>query len=79
MKLAKAREIAEEWLAEVVKGADPGGERLSRRKGETMADLFAAFLTDHAEKTKKASSAANDRRLIEVKLARRWASGRSPR
>ena len=68
MKLAKARAMAEDWLADVTKGADPGGERLARRKGETMADLFEAFLSDHAEKVKKPSSVANDRRLIEKKL-----------
>ena len=68
LKVARARAIAEEWLADVVKGQDPGGDRLARRKGASMADLFAAFLSDHAEKVKKASSVENDRRLIVKKL-----------
>jgi integrase len=68
LKCEKARAIAAEWHAEVIQGGDPGGDRLARRKGESMADLFAAFLSDHAEKVKKASSVANDRRLIETKL-----------
>lgn len=67
-KAEKARAIAGQWLAEVRLGGDPGGERLAKRAGATMGDLFDAFLSDHAEKVKKASSVANDRRLIERKL-----------
>jgi integrase len=69
MKTEKARSIAAEWHAEVAKGGDPSGHRRAQRDAPTMADLFERFLSDHAEKTKKASSAANDRRLIKKKLA----------
>jgi integrase len=53
----------------VAKGGDPSGHRKAQRDAPTMVDLFERFLSDHAEKTKKASSAANDRRLIKKKLA----------
>jgi integrase len=69
MRCEKARAIAADWFAEVVKGGDPGGARQEKRAAPTMADLFARFLSDHSDKTKKASSAANDRRLIAKKLA----------
>ena len=69
LKCEKARAIAAEWHAEVVKGGDPSGERAAKRDAPTMAHLFERFIAEHADKTKKASSAANDRRLIEKKLA----------
>jgi len=69
LRCEKARAIAADWHAEVVMGGDPSGERIAKRDAPTMANLFERFLAEHADKTKKPSSAANDRRLIEKKLA----------
>lgn len=68
MKAEKARAIAQDWAADVRLGGDPGGARLAYREAPTMAALFTRFLADHAERHKKASSIANDRRLIEKRL-----------
>ena len=64
----QARRIASEWLAEVRKGGDPSGKRQEARKAPRMADLFDRYLTDHARPHKKASSVANDERLIANRL-----------
>ena len=64
MKLAKARAIAEEWRAEVAKGGDPSGERQAYRDAPSMAHLFERYLADHARPNKKATSLAEDERLI---------------
>lgn len=68
MKAEKARGIAEDWAAQVRLGGDPGGDRRDARAAPRMSDLFTRYLTDHAEMHKKASSVANDRRLIEKRL-----------
>jgi integrase len=64
VRCEKARAVAEGWHADVIKGGDPGGERQAARAAPTMADLFDRYLTDHARPTKKASSIAEDERLI---------------
>ncbi len=64
----QARQIALEWMAEVRRGGDPAQTREALRDAPRMADLLARYLADHAERHKKASSVANDRRLIETRL-----------
>lgn len=64
MKCEKARSIAADWHAEVAKGGDPSGERMAYRDAPTMDHLLARYLADHARPNKKASSIAEDERLI---------------
>ena len=68
MKAEKARAIAVEWSARVRLGGDPGGARQAARSAPTMAELFDRYLADHARPHKKASSLAEDERLIETYL-----------
>jgi integrase len=64
LKCEKARTIAAEWHAEVAKGGDPSGERQAYRDAPTMAHLLDRYLSDHARPNKKATSLAEDERLI---------------
>ena len=64
----EARRIASDWAHEVAVGNDPAAIRDQQRAAPTMSDLFARYLTDHAEKYKKPSSVRNDRRIISNTL-----------
>ncbi|MGM0583462.1 MAG: tyrosine-type recombinase/integrase [Pseudomonadota bacterium] len=64
MKAEAARNIAEDWFADVRKGGDPAGERKARRSAPRMSALFDRYLADHARPHKKASSLEEDERLI---------------
>jgi hypothetical protein len=59
-----ARAIASDWAAQVRLGGDPSGKRQSDREAPTMAALFDRHLSDHTRPNKKASSLAEDERLI---------------
>ena len=68
IKAETARRMAQEMFADVRKGGDPAAERKARREAPRMGDLFDRYLEDHARPHKKASSLANDVRLIEKRL-----------
>lgn len=69
MKAEKARQIAADWFATVAKGGDPSAERQAQRAAPTMAELFDRYIRDHAKPHKRASSVAEDGRLIAMYLA----------
>lgn len=69
LTVEQARAMAADWAAKVQLGADPSATRQAARTAPRMADLFARFLADYAQPRKKASSIANDERLIEKRLA----------
>ncbi len=64
----QARDIAREWLAEVIRGGDPSQDRQDRRKAATMADLGDRYMREYAWVHKKPSSAKQDERLIENRI-----------
>ncbi len=64
----QARGIAKDWAAQVRHGGDPAGSRHALREAPIMNALFDRYLSDHARKHKKASSAAHDRRMIDKRL-----------
>ena len=64
----QARGIAKDWAAQVRNGGDPAGSRHAQRDAPTMNELFDRYLSDHAKRYRKASSIANDVRLIEKRL-----------
>lgn len=68
MRAEKARSIAAEWSAEVAMGGDPGGNRQAQREAPAMSELFARYMSDHARPHKRASSVAEDERLIALHL-----------
>lgn len=61
----QAREIAQDWAARARAGEDPSQDRRSERKAPNVDHLLKRYLSEHADREKKASSALQDRRLIE--------------
>jgi integrase len=51
-------------------GADPAADKMARREAPTMAELAERFLAEHAEAKRKASTAAEYRRLLDKIILR---------
>jgi integrase len=64
----QARETARQRLAEAKRGSDPSADRHAVRKSCTVDQLCERYLREHAEPHKKASSVAEDRRLIKRRV-----------
>ena len=60
----QARQIAQQWKAEVAKGGDPSRDRHVGRQTPTVKELCARYLEEHAKGRKKASSVKNDKDLV---------------
>jgi integrase len=52
----QARAIAQDWLADVRKGKDPGAEKSAARRAPTVKELFERFITDYSEPSNKPST-----------------------
>lgn len=63
LTLQQARDKARRHLAEVIEGRDPLAERQAAADAETVKELAARYLTEHAEAKKKPSSVRNDRQM----------------
>ncbi|PRD41053.1 integrase [Phyllobacterium phragmitis] len=59
----QARGIAQDWLAEVRRGADPSAERMAMRQASTVEELFDRFITDYSESQNKPSTVKSNRGL----------------
>ena len=59
-----ARREARRLLGAIADGTDPAAERVARREAPTMTDLARRFVTEHVEAKRKASTAAEYRRLV---------------
>ncbi|MBI4970129.1 MAG: site-specific integrase [Rhodospirillales bacterium] len=57
----KARDLAREKLAEVLRGGDPAGETKEARRAATVADLADRYMVEWADRHKKSDSVYNDR------------------
>lgn len=57
----QARNIAQDWLAEVRRGVDPSAERTAARQALTVKDLFDRFITDYSETRNKPSTVEANR------------------
>lgn len=64
IKPEQAREIAKTMLAQVALGRDPALNRSDTRSSPSVQELCHRYLTDYASSRKKASSIAEDQRLI---------------
>lgn len=64
----EARQHARGLLADAKRGTDPAAARETARRSSTVAQLCHRYLREHAEPHKKASSVAQDRRLIDRRV-----------
>ena len=62
----QARRIAQDRLAELRAGRDPGAERNAARIAPTMRELADRYLADHAVPKKKPSSVRTDREMLRL-------------
>jgi integrase len=60
-----ARREAKRLLGMIEGGADPAAEKIARQEAPTMAELAERFRAEHAEAKRKASTAAEYRRLLD--------------
>jgi len=56
----QARRRAVALLGEYIAGRDPAAEKVAKREGATMGDLWESYLEHHARPHKRASSVAED-------------------
>lgn len=73
--LAKAREAASASLRTVTEGRDPGAEKKSAigaRATNTVDVVLDDFIQRHVEPKNRASSAKENKRLIEVEVRAKW-------
>ena len=57
----QARNIAQDWLAEVRRGVDPSAERAAARQALTVKELFDRFITDYSESRNKPATVESNR------------------
>lgn len=57
----QARNIAQDWLAEVRRGVDPSAERAAARRALTVKELFDRFITDYSESRNKPATVESNR------------------
>jgi integrase len=57
----QARNIAQDWLADVRKGKDPSAAKSAARQALTVKDLFDRFITDYSEPRNKPSTVESNR------------------
>ena len=53
LTVEQARVMAQDWLAEVRRGSDPGGAKAEARKAPTMVELCKKFIEDYSKKRNK--------------------------
>lgn len=49
----QAREIAQQWAADIAAGGDPAGEKVALRNAPTVGELLDLYLSEHVEKKNK--------------------------
>jgi hypothetical protein len=53
LTVEQARALAQEWLAEVRRGGDPGAAKKAARKAATMKDYCQTFMEDYSKQRNK--------------------------
>ncbi|MBS1942175.1 MAG: tyrosine-type recombinase/integrase [Bacteroidetes bacterium] len=64
LTVEQARSLAQEWLAEVRRGGDPGAAKTAARKAPTVAELCDKFMEEHSKQRNKPSTQAGYQKCI---------------
>lgn len=56
LTVEQARSLAQDWLAEVRRGGDPGGEKAEARKAPSVKELCTRFMEDYSKTRNKPST-----------------------
>ncbi len=65
LTVEQARSLAQEWLAEVRRGGDPGADKTAARKAPTVAELCEKFMGDHSKQRNKPSTQRGYQAVID--------------
>ncbi|OAI58722.1 integrase [Ralstonia solanacearum] len=65
LTVEQARSLAQEWLAQVRRGGDPGEAKAEARKAPTVEELCKKFMEDHSKKRNKPSTQLGYQRVID--------------
>ncbi|MGH8786895.1 MAG: tyrosine-type recombinase/integrase [Cupriavidus necator] len=65
LTVEQARSLAQDWLAEVRRGGDPGHDKAEARKAPTVKELCFRFMEDHSRVHNKPSTQYAYRRQID--------------
>ncbi len=68
LTVEQARSLAQEWLAEVRRGGDPGADKIAARKAPTVAELCEKFMEDHSKLRNKPSTQAGYEKCIKPNI-----------
>ncbi len=58
LTVEQARSLAQDWLAEIRRGGDPGHDKAEARKAPTVKELCSRFMEDHSKLHNKPSTQA---------------------
>lgn len=64
----QAKRIARTTLADVLRGADPSGERAEQKAAPTISDLCADYIERHAIPNKRPRGVVDDQRMIDREI-----------
>jgi hypothetical protein len=56
LTVEQARSLAQDWLAEIRRGGDPGQDKAETRKAPTVKELCGRFMEDHSKLHNKPST-----------------------
>ncbi|MBR8289128.1 tyrosine-type recombinase/integrase [Burkholderia cenocepacia] len=65
LTVEQARVMAQDWLAEVRRGGDPGGAKAQARKAPTVEALCKKFMEDYSKKRNKVSTQEGYQAVID--------------
>ncbi|HDR9166053.1 TPA: integrase, partial [Burkholderia vietnamiensis] len=65
LTVEQARALAQEWLAEVRKGGDPGAAKAAARAAPTVAELCGKFMEDYSKLRNKPSTQRGYQAVID--------------
>jgi len=65
LTVEQARSLAQEWLAQVRRGGDPGAAKTEARKAPTVEELCKKFMEDHSKKRNKPSTRVGYQGVID--------------
>lgn len=71
LTVEQARSLAQNWLAEVRRGGDPGGDKAQARQAPTVKELCTKFMEDYSKQRNKPSTqhgyqSVIDRNIIPI-------------
>ena len=64
LTVEQARSLAQEWLAEVRRGGDPGAAKAAARAAPTVKELCEKFMEDHSKQRNKPSTQVGYQKCI---------------